>query len=279
MAAMAEWPWVVGVGVLPPALLVGLWAGVSGYSGWPIVVPLLFIAGELSIRESIAVSLAVDAVNATAAALVYHRRGRLRAGVARDLGAWVLGPALVGVALAIAFLDRFSDLLRGAAPWVVVLVGVGLMVRSWHTPDVVSAPEPLAAASAHRKGWSRALAAVSGLAMGLVGMGGAFNLALIFMFILGMSTLSSVASGLLITAAVAPVLLIAHLVFLEGGLSVGAALLPALACSALGAVLGARHAGHLPERRLAFSVGACVVMAGLASTGLAEMLTDGGLPG
>lgn len=237
MAAMAEWPWVVVIGVLPLALLVGLWAGVSGYSGWPIVVPLLFVAGELSIRESIA------------------------------------------VALAIALLDRFSRLLRGAAPWVVVLVGVGRMVRSWHAPDVVSAPEPLAAASTHREGWSRALAAVSGLARGLVGMGGAFNLALIFMFILGMSTLSSVASGLLITAAVAPVLLIAHLVFLEGGLSVGAALLPAFACSALGAVLGARHAGHLPERRLAFTVGACVVMAGLASTGLAEMLTDGGLPG
>jgi uncharacterized membrane protein YfcA len=253
---------------------------VSGCSGWPIVVPLPFIAGDLPIRESVAASLVIDTANAAAAALVYTQRGQARPPVAIDLGGWVLGPALVGVVLAIVFLDRFSDLLRGLAPWVVVVVGVGLVVRSRH---MSGEDAQVGLFSAHlgsaRLGWSRALAALCGLAMGVVGMGGAFTLALVLMFIRGLTTVSSVATGLLITAGALPLLLVAHLAFLESWLPVGAALLPVAACSALAAAAGARHAGHLPERRRAFTVGACVIVAGLAATGLTEGLPGGGLPG
>ncbi len=275
MAGMAEWPWVVVAGVLPLALLIGLWAGVSGYSGWPIVVPLLFIAGVLPIRESVAASRVIGIANAAAAALIYTRHDQTDSPVAVDLGARALGPALVGAALAIAYQDRFSELLRGLAPWVVVVVGVGLLVRSWYmSGSDPQATPPAAPLGSGGIGLSRVLASVSGLAMG-----GAFNLALVLIFARGLSTVSSVATGLLISAGVLPLLLVAHLVFLESWLPVGAVLLPVAACSALAAAVGARHAGRLPERRLAFTVGACVIVAGLAATGLAEVLTAGGLPG
>ena len=42
--------WFVGV---PLGGLIGVWAGLSGYSGWPIVVPLLFVILRVPLWESL----------------------------------------------------------------------------------------------------------------------------------------------------------------------------------------------------------------------------------
>ncbi len=263
----------------PAGLVLGGWAGLSGYSGWPLVVPVLYVVVGVPLYESLAASLCVDWVNAAVGSTVYLHRGDAEVQTAWP---WILlsAPlAAAGAGASLLMLHRADALLEGGAGLVALVLGTVLVVKAFRMQEdpaeaVLAAgagplPVPVAAApaaaTASRLGFGLG-ASANGVAMGLLGIGGGFNLALLLVLLRGYPTRRAVGTGLLFCAAVIPVPLLVFLAHLEFRLEVLPALLPFCACAALGSALAAWQAGRLRARQLGLLVGACVLSAGASAT-------------
>jgi uncharacterized membrane protein YfcA len=260
----------------PLGVLVGAWSGLSGYSGWPLVVPILLVVARVPVYEALAVSMGVDALNAIGAGTVYLARGDSDVGLGVRLAAGAAPAALAGAGIAFLVLEGVSDLLQGSAGWVAIALGSLLVMRALHLPALApagGAPAPgraaLAAAASPSPRARRAAhvgAVATAFLIGLVGMGGGFQMALVAMFVLGFPGRRAVGTALLFSALTLPVALLAYLAFLGFAVEAWRGVAPFALGSVAGAVLAAGFAGRLPERGLGVAMGACVVSAGMAAT-------------
>jgi uncharacterized membrane protein YfcA len=262
---------------VPIGFLIGFWAGVSGYSGWPIVVPLLFVVSGVPLHESLLVCVLVDLANATVAALVYGRRGEVELGRAVRLAAAALPVALLGVFLSFAWLSGFTSLLRGATGWVGILIGALLLVRAVRMPadsqERGVAPLAQTAGVADRLRPLRYFAALwVGLVMGLIGAGGGFSLAVVLMFLAGLPVRHAVGTAMTFTALLLIPVALAYAVRLDLVLPFGWGLLPGIVASAFGCGLAARVAARVLERQLNFVIAISVILAGILATAQAWVL-------
>jgi uncharacterized membrane protein YfcA len=264
----------------PAALLLGAWAGLSGYSGWPLAVPLLLVFVGRPLHESLAASLLIDWVNAAAASAVYALRGDADRASASRFALAGLPFVLLGVAVSFTLLQRFEHLVaRGAGP-VSMALGLALVARTARLRSGAAmlavagpgagvalehAPSPGLSEAARRRLLGAGMALTAG-AMGLVGMGGGFTAALLLILVRGDDTRAGVATGLLFTALVLPLALLAYLLLLPEPVGIWDRLLPFAGWSALGAGLAAAWGARIPSRHLGFVVGAGVLLAGLAAT-------------
>jgi hypothetical protein len=102
--------------------------------------------------------------------------------------------------------------------------------------------------------------------MGLIGMGGGFSIAALLVFVRGTAAARSVGTALFVTALVLSVVSLAYLFSLHFRVSAGGVIVPVLAASMVGALLGATYAQRIGERRLNLSIGVVVIIAGTAAT-------------
>ncbi len=264
----------------PAGLLIGGWAGLGGYSGWPVVVPMLLVVGGRPLHESFAASILVDWVNAVVAGGVYLWRGdvdRLTA------GRWALVSlplVLVGAGLSFSLLYRFEGLMSAGVGPIAIALGLALLVRAAKLrPEVELAvvaggsATPVLEGDSHASlapGTARALLragmSANALGIGFLGMGGAFNAAILLILLRGDETRSGVGTGLVFTALVLPVALLCYLLMLPEGTGVWSVLLPFAGFSALGAWLAAWQGGRIPSHYLGFVVGGCVLLAGAVAS-------------
>jgi uncharacterized membrane protein YfcA len=253
---------------LPLGCVVGLWSGLSGYSVWPLVVPFLLVA-HVPLYETLALCLAVDAANAVGAGSVYLARGDGDARLGVRLALPAVPAALAGAGVSFLVLESLGHLLRDASGGVAVVLGLLLLVRAFRLPrQGAGAPVPAtweAISSQRTRRLARLGAGAIAFLVGLIGMGGGFQMTLIGIFLLGFAARRALATALVFSAAIIPVALLAYLVFLRFSLPSLPALVPFAAGSALGAMLDARFAGRLPERGLGIAMGACVTSAGVAA--------------
>jgi len=265
-------PGLLAIGA-PGCLLIGAWAGVSGYSGWPLVVPLFFVVAGLPLFPSLAASMLIDWGSAAGASTVYWREPRFVPGRALGYALLALPLTLAGAWLAFRLLERFTDLLRSSAGWIAILLGTLLALRAWRRgelPEVVSqdsAPGsafavPPVDASRFRSGIAWAVVAASGFLMGAIGMSGGFNVAVVMLVALSQPARQSVATGLAFTLLALPVAILAYAFkgFVSTALLVTT--LPLAGLAALGGLLSARFASRMPERGLGLTLGVCVASAG-----------------
>jgi uncharacterized protein len=246
-------------------LLVGAWTGVSGYSGWPLLVPTLSVTLGRPLQETLAASLCVDWFAASAASPSYVRRAGVDVRFAARLACLLIPFGLAGAALGFAILPRFASVLGSGAGPIAILIGSSLVARSWRLRgDPSGAGAPLTAV-AFGPFIRTAGVAATGFASGLIGMGGGFVLTLLLWLTGRAPPGTAVGTGLVATAFGLPVILAAHLAHARPGWAASAALLPACLSAAVGAALSARGAGRLPTRYLGIAIGACVALAGLVA--------------
>ncbi len=254
--------------VVPLCVLIGMGAGMSGYSAWPLIVPLLYVVAGVPLFESLATSLLIDLANAAVAAPAYVRRGRADLRTAALLALWAIPAGLCGAGLAFAFAARFSELFRGSAGYLSVAIGAVVILRAAR----VSPGEEELDGSRSRPGSSRPAAALVvaavliGLLTGLAGVGGGFSAAAALLLLARHSARQAVGTAIVFAALTLPVVAGAYLVFLDFQLPIWRALLLYAAASGLGALVGSRFASRTSERQLLFVVGACVIAAGVAAS-------------
>jgi len=256
---------------LPVAVLLGAWAGLSGFSGWAVVFPILLVVWRRPLFECIAGAMCVDWANAAAAALVYAVRGDADRRTAWGWAAVSVPAVLLGVALAWHVLPHLGAALGGGAGPIALAIGAALLVRAirhdeGEEEDEPARPPPASAASGGRRAGLRAGMLANGALIGAIGQGGGFNAAVLLLLLRGYDTRAAVATGLLVCALAAPAGLLVWLVVVAGAPGLWRIVLPFATVSALASATAAWQAARIPRRSLGFVVAGCVLLAGVVAT-------------
>jgi uncharacterized protein len=223
---------------LPFGLAIGVLLGLVGGGGSILAVPILvYVLGE-PVKRATTESLLIVGVTALVGALAAARAGRVRwriglAFAAAGAATSVAGTALNRLVSSHTILLAFSVLLVAAA--------YGMLRRR---PDRGSPAE-----NTQTPHWARVAAAgaATGLLTGFFGVGGGFVIVPALALTLGLPMTLAIGTSLLVIALTSASALAAHLV--SGGINIGLA--AAFTAAALvGALVGTRLHGHVPDTRL-----------------------------
>jgi len=247
--------------LIPLGLFIGVGAGVAGYSAWPLLVPLLFVVRGEAIDQAILASMLVDVGTAATLCALYRRSGNVDLRVASRLAPLAAAAAIPGCVFSLLYLDQLGGLLKSVSGVITVVIGA-LFVRRGLAAG--SLPQPARGAGSEHL--LHAGVGGVGLLMGLIGMGGGFSIAALLVFVRGTAAARSVGTALFVTALVLSVVSLAYLFSLHFRVSAGGVIVPVLAASMVGALLGATYAQRIGERRLNLSIGVVVIIAGTAAT-------------
>jgi uncharacterized membrane protein YfcA len=253
---------------LPTGVLIGAWAGLSGYSAWPVVVPLLFAVLGRPLHESLVASLFIDWVNAVCASAVYLWRGDADRGTACRWAVLAAPGVLVGAGLSFTLLTPFEAWLGAGSGPVALVLGVALLARAARMGPGGEAP-PLEQEMLSTRARRTLLGAgmeLNGLGIGLIGMGGGFNAAILLIVLRGDGMRAGVATGLLFSSLVLPVALVTYLLLLRLDVGVWSLAVAFAGIAGPGAALSAWLGSRIRGRDLGYAVGGCVLLAGLLAT-------------
>lgn len=232
------------------AVLIGVSLGLLGGGGSILTVPILAYVAGLPAKEAIAASLVVVGVTSAVGAVSHARAGRVR---------WRTGVTFGAAGMAGAFL---GGLLGGHIPSTVLMVAFALMMIATSVAMLRSRRGASAEEGPNREP-SAGRIVLEGLAVGLVtglvGAGGGFLVVPALALLAGLPMPVAVGTSLVVIAMKSFAGLAGYLtsVSLDWALVGGVTL-----AAVLGSLLGARAAGHLPERALRTGFGVFVLAMG-----------------
>ena len=232
------------------AVLIGVSLGLLGGGGSILTVPILAYVAGLPAKEAIAASLVVVGVTSAAGAVSHARAGRVR---------WRTGVSFGAAGMAGAFL---GGLLGGHIPSTVLMMAFALMMIATSVAMLRGrrgAPAKEGPTREPSAGRIVLEGLAVGLATGLVGAGGGFLVVPALALLAGLPMPVAVGTSLVVIAMKSFAGLAGYLtsVSLDWALVGGVTL-----AAVLGSLLGARTAGHLPERALRTGFGAFVLAMG-----------------
>lgn len=223
---------------LPFGLAIGVLLGLVGGGGSILAVPILvYVLGE-PVKRATTESLLIVGVTALVGALAAARAGRVRWRVGLAFAAAGAATAVAGTALN-RLVNSHAILLAFAV--LLVAAGYGMLRRR---PDRGSPSE-----NPQTPAWSRVAAAgaATGLLTGFFGVGGGFVIVPALALALGLPMTLAIGTSLLVIALTSASALAAHLV--SGGINIGLAA-AFTAAALIGALVGTRLHGHVPDTRL-----------------------------
>jgi uncharacterized membrane protein YfcA len=240
--------------VLSLSIVIGLSLGVLGGGGSILTVPILVYVAGFEAKEAIAASLFVVGVT-SAVGVISHARGRRVR--------WRTGLLFGAAGMAGAFL---GGLLGGYIPGQILLVAFALMMVATAIAMLRGRKKPAGDDSAepvkHELPLGRVLldGAVVGLVTGIVGAGGGFLIVPALALLGGLPMSVAVGTSLMVMAMKSFAGLAGYLttVQLDWGTT-----LSVTAAAIVGALIGSRLAGRLPEAALRKAFGWFVLVMGV----------------
>ena len=232
------------------AVLIGVSLGLLGGGGSILTVPILAYVAGLPAKEAIAASLVVVGVTSAVGAVSHARAGRVR---------WRTGVSFGAAGMAGAFL---GGLLGGHIPSTVLMMAFALMMIATSVA-MLRGRRGTPAEEGPTREPSASRIVLEGLAVGLVtgllGAGGGFLVVPALALLAGLPMPVAVGTSLVVIAMKSFAGLAGYLtsVSLDWALVGGVTL-----AAVLGSLLGARTAGHLPERALRTGFGVFVLAMG-----------------
>ena len=232
------------------AVLIGVSLGLLGGGGSILTVPILAYVAGFPTKEAIAASLVAVGVTSAAGAVSHARAGRVR---------WRTGVSFGAAGMAGAFL---GGILGGHIPSTVLMVAFALMMIATSV-GMLRGRRGAPAEEGPTREPSVSRIVLEGLAVGLVtglvGAGGGFLVVPALALLAGLPMPVAVGTSLVVIAMKSFAGLAGYLtsVSLDWALVGGVTL-----AAVLGSLLGARTAGHLPERALRTGFGVFVLAMG-----------------
>ncbi|HET9014748.1 MAG TPA: sulfite exporter TauE/SafE family protein [Thermomicrobiaceae bacterium] len=239
-------------------VVIGISLGAIGGGGSILTVPILVYVMGQGAHAATATSLAVVGATALVGAIPHWQAGRVSLATALPFGAAGIGGAFVGAWANHALPGWLILALFGT----LMLVVGGRMFLSARLPLAVRGGEAVTLSLADAGPWARV--GLTGLGVGLMtgffGVGGGFLIVPALVLVLGLGMREAVGTSLVVIAINSAAGLLAHLRY--DHLAVGLSLLFVVG-GAAGALLGARLAGRIDERRLQRGFALFVVVLGL----------------
>ncbi len=245
-----------GIGILAGAL-----TGLTGSSGVTVVVPLLNLALDLSIRESIGTSLLVDVIASAGALLIYRGYGNVDSS-----GLWIALGSVMGAQIGAALSAATPEWgLSSGFGVFLILTGLGVWRRKGDGVGIISGFPTSFRMRVEGRGFRRALAGsgvgfLIGVISGVFGAGGGIMFLITLLIVFNLPLRRAVGTSTLIMMVTASSGALGYLVRGYLSLSYGGA-------AGIGAVLGAsaaaKVANEAPEATLRGLVGGFLIVLGV----------------
>ena len=259
---------------VPIGMLVGVGAGVIGLTAWPLLVPLLLIFGGVPLHESLLSSLLVDLAIAFVLSTFYvrHQEVAVDSAYGAKLGIVAGIVALVTASLAFPVLEQFSSLFEGGSSIITLLFGIMFITQAFRMKNPTGTTHKgLKSGLFHFSGKQKDTIAygfciLQGFLTGLIAMGGAMNIALVLMFIVGLPTLRAVGTAMVATVIMLSMTVISYLVLLQFSLSTALLVSLYVVIGSISSYLAVTRIQNISERKLRFTIGIVILIAAIFAT-------------
>jgi uncharacterized membrane protein YfcA len=259
---------------VPLGILIGLGAGVIGLTAWPLVVPLLLIFGGYPLHETLLSSLLIDLLIAIILSYFYLKKAEVEVdglyGVKLGITAGVV--ATIAAIIAFPLLTQYSSLFEGGSAIVTFFLGCFFIVQAIRMDSSASKinkgeSERISRFTARQKDIiAFGFCIIQGLLTGILAIGGAMNIVIVLIFILGYPTLRAVGTAMITTVVMLSMLAVTYFVLLQFTITTLPVLVFYLAVAGISSYVSVTRVQTIPERTLRFTIGTVVLTAAIFAT-------------
>jgi uncharacterized membrane protein YfcA len=258
----------------PIGVLVGLGAGVIGLTAWPLLVPLLLVFGGVPLHEALLSSLLVDLATALvlSAFYVHHQEVEVDSTYGAKLGMVAGIVALVTASLAFPILEQFSSLFEGGSSIITLLFGIMFIVQAFRMKNSTGTMREGSRtvlpqlSGKQRDSIAYGFCILQGFLTGLIAMGGAMNIVLVLMFIVGLPTLRAVGTAMVATVVMLSMIILSYLILLQFSLSTIPLVSLYVIIGTISSYLAVTRIQNISERKLRFTIGIVILIAAIFAT-------------
>jgi len=254
---------------IPIGILIGLGAGVIGMTAWPLIVPLLLVFGGYPLHEVLLSSMLVDLVIAANLSVFYLRKPELEIDgmYATKLGATAGIVATITAIAVFPILAQYSHLFKGGSTIVTMILGSLFIVQAVRMNNVPGLKANDIPEESSRNRFSDrqkdaiayGFCIIQGFLTGLLAMGGAMNIVIVLMFLIGYPTLRAVGTAMITTTIMLTMTVIAYLILMQFTLSTLPLVILYLVLAAVSSYVAVIKVQHIPERKLRFTIGIVIL--------------------
>ena len=265
---------------IPIGVLIGLGAGVIGLTAWPLLVPLLLVFGGIPLHEALLSSLLVDLAVAIVLSIFYIRSQEVDVDdvYGLKLGGAAGVVAVVTAILAFPLLEQYSGLFERSSSIVTLVFGSMFIIQAIRMDNSVgtqserSSQQLTQLSNTQKDIIAYSFCIFQGFITGLIAIGGAMNIVLVLMFLLGYPTLRAVGTAMIATTIMLSMTVTAYLLLLHFNVST----LPIVALYIIIGVMCSRLAvarvQNISERKLRFTIGIVILTAAIFATAQVYLL-------
>jgi uncharacterized membrane protein YfcA len=263
---------------IPIGILAGLGASVIGLTAWPLVFPLFLLVGNFSLHEALLSSMIIDLIHAVILTIYYQRKPAVgvdfRYGMQLGLTSGLV--AIITAIIAFSFLEQYSGLFKGGAGIINLLFGVIFIFQALkRRKQFMKSQEEahLSEDEPHTSKWYQNLSdkrkdtiifsfiLIQGFATGLIGVGGAMNIALVLIILLGYPALRAVGTAMTTSAIMLSALVVTYLILLNFVITYWYIVVIYIIVGSISCIAGVIRAQNIGEWQLLLLIGLVVVSA------------------
>lgn len=255
---------------IPIGILIGVGAGIVGLTAWPLLVPVFFVFGGISLHESLLSSLLVDLLIAVILSGFYLKQPEVKVdtNLGMKLGLVTSVFSILTLMAVFSLLEQYSGLFKGGSTLVTLLLGCvflvqGVRMKEGHrTEGSLDFPDGLGRFSATQK---RTIAYIfcigQGVLTGVLAIGGAMNIVLILAFVVGLPLLRAVGTAMISTAITMVAVVISYLFLLEFTVTVLHVTLAYMLVAGISCIIAVTCIQTTSEKKLRLLIGSVVIFA------------------
>ncbi len=252
---------------VPLGILIGLGAGIIGMTAWALVVPLLLVFGGYPLHEVLLSSLLIDLLIAIILSYFYLTRSEVGVdGVYGVKLGIVAGIIATGTAIiAFPLLTQYSNLFEGGSALVTMVLGslfIVQAIRMDNSSAKIATQESEVIerfTEKQRDMIAYGFCIIQGFLTGILAIGGAMNIVIVLIFIIGYPTLRAVGTAMITTAIMLSMLVVTYLFLLQFIITTLPVLMFYLAVAGISSYLSVTRAQNISERKLRFTIGIVVL--------------------
>lgn len=256
---------------LPIGILIGLGAGVIGLTAWPLLVPLLLVFGGVPLHEALMSSLLIDLVIAAVLSMFYIRTQDVEVdGIYGVKLGGVAGVVAVVIAVIVfPILEQYSSLFEGGSTLVTLVLGGLFIIQAIRMEESTgirtekSRQRQTQLTDQQKDIVAYGFCIFQGALTGLLAIGGAMNIVLVLIFLVGYPTLRAVGTAMVATTVMLSMTAIAYLILLQFSFSTLPIVVLYVIIAAISSYLAVTRVQNISERKLRFTIGIVVLTAAI----------------
>jgi uncharacterized membrane protein YfcA len=247
------------------------------------------VFGGFPLHEVLLSSLLVDLVNAAILTVFYVRFSDVTVdGIyGAKLGVVAGIVAIITVIVAFPLLELYSDAFEGGSAIVTMLLGAIFIIQgvrmknssgsavgsnTKHPDELVQNARGRRLSDTQKDLVSYGFCAAQGFLTGAIAIGGAMNIVLVLVFLVGYPTLRAVGTAMVTTTVMLSATVLAYLILLEFTLSTLPVIALYVIVSATSCVIAVTRVQRISERRLRLIIGIVVIVAAIFATAQVYLL-------